>query len=854
MSGRHAPEGERIYEPVADIAQGGMGRVELVVRREQRFARVYAMKRLRPELSEDRDVREMFLEEARIAGLIRHPNVVPVLDVGEDDEGPFLVMDFVEGVSAWAMLLQAAKEGHRLDIALCVEVVRQCALGLAAAHELRGAGGRELSVVHRDVSPQNILLGFDGHVRLSDFGVARALDRAPDRRVTGKTGYMSPEQVQGLELDERSDLFSLGIVLYELLATDRLYPGERDEAFARIRNEPPPDVREVRKDVPAALAELVTELLEKAKDARPASSALVAARLGAIASELKGEGSPASIAVYLRTTFKDEQERQRDLIAAALERTEYDVSLLASSTPNETLTTDRPASGDRAEAPTAAIRSPLAAATDTEVSEPPTRRRSPRKLAVAVALGLLPLALLLGLHVVFSNREPTADPPHELPGAGCETAACRAEHGAMYACDEASAACVSPISPVCPEVFPSEAGADPDAIVIGTLFDRSTENQLARENAARLAVAGLNRAGGIDGRTVLLVHCDLSTASATDAAGRLIRAGAVAIIGPSSSSDTAAVFSTFAGAGVLVISPSATAAQLGALDRDTPSQLFRTAPPDGLQAEVILRELTREPRAASVAVVRRSNDVYAQSLSVLVQEGAAERGLAVRPSRSFVDASAVAGAAAEAAEDASDAVVFLSSQVDDAVAFLDAASALDGLDGARLLFADASANDDLVARVGPGAARFAQARLTRPAPPSTIVTSELVSEYASMFGGDPLQQSFTAHTYDATALVLVGVGYAIHDGGALDGSRIAEGIRRATSGRTEQRLLSANLPSIIAAVRAEPPDVDVVGASGTLDYDPDSGELTSATYEVLSIEGAPPRLTVRETVSAPLAE
>ena len=306
-----------------------MGRVELVVRREGEFARVYAMKRLLGDMVDDAELREMFQKEARIAGLIRHANVVPVLDVGEDEIGPFLVMEYVEGVPAWKPIVRARDAGERMPVGLCVEIVRQAALGLSAAHELIGPGGRALGVVHRDVSPHNVLLGFDGTVRVTDFGVARALDHGSRTRVgmlKGKTGYMSPEQIAYEKLDARADLFGLGVVAYELLAGRRLYPGAPEDAFERIRNEPPPDLRDVRPEVPAELAELVGAMLAKSRDDRPGSSAEVAGRLDRIARALDEPADASALAAYLDTTFAEERARLLSLAVQALERTDVEVS------------------------------------------------------------------------------------------------------------------------------------------------------------------------------------------------------------------------------------------------------------------------------------------------------------------------------------------------------------------------------------------------------------------------------------------------------------------------------------------------------------------------------------------------
>jgi ABC-type branched-subunit amino acid transport system substrate-binding protein len=298
------------------------------------------------------------------------------------------------------------------------------------------------------------------------------------------------------------------------------------------------------------------------------------------------------------------------------------------------------------------------------------------------------------------------------------------------------------------------------------------------------------------------------------------------------------------------MSPSATATQLGEVDRTAPGLLWRTAPPDGFQASVLVNQMLQPPAATALVVVRRANDVYAQSLSVLVQEAATRAGVRVDASQVFADGGALPSAAAMAIASSPDAVLFLSSELADTAAFLDATAALSTYDGVTIYVADVAANDDLVALTTTGARRFPQLRATRPAPPSTIITSEFASEYASANGGsNPLDHSFTAHTYDATALTLLGIGYAA-GAGDITGVRIAEGLRLVSAGTHEYRLLGANLPAIIAAMRAPSPDVNVVGASGALDFDPSTEELTSATYQVLGVDGTPPRFTVLRTIEA----
>ena len=213
-----------------------MATVDLAVRREGTFLRLHAVKRLHSHLLDDADVRAMFLEEARIAGLLRHPNVVSVTDVGEDAAGPFLVMDYVEGVSVAALIEHTRAQAELVPLDVALRIAIDVARGLHAAHELTAPDGRPLSLVHRDVSPQNVLLGFDGVARVTDFGIAKAMGRSARTStgiLKGKLGYMAPEQLRFSGQDRRSDLFAFGVVLYELLTARRLYPGQRGEETAR---------------------------------------------------------------------------------------------------------------------------------------------------------------------------------------------------------------------------------------------------------------------------------------------------------------------------------------------------------------------------------------------------------------------------------------------------------------------------------------------------------------------------------------------------------------------------------------------------------------------------------------------
>ncbi len=274
------------YELLFELARGGMGAVwvgRLVG--AHGFDRLVAVKELL-DTEEDPRSKESFLDEARVAAKIDHPNVLAPIELFEDGGKPYIAMELVRGVSLWRLLAALARAEEPPDCDLSAWIVMQAASGLHAAHELRGPDGRALGLVHRDVSPQNVLLGFEGRVCVADFGIAKLRKisslKTDSGFVKGKFAYMSPEQARGRPLDRRSDVFSLGIVLHEALTGRRLFdcdsPGE---TALEICEEPASDPRSVRADVPEAYATIALRCLAKAPADRYESADAVARALRA---------------------------------------------------------------------------------------------------------------------------------------------------------------------------------------------------------------------------------------------------------------------------------------------------------------------------------------------------------------------------------------------------------------------------------------------------------------------------------------------------------------------------------------------------------------------------------------------
>lgn len=214
------------YELLVPIARGGMARVWAARQHGQRgFTKLVAIKTILPHLAREGEFERMFLDEARIASLVHHPNVCEIYELGDDQGVLYLAMEWVSGDS-FMHVMRNAKRVEAVDLRIAARIVADGAAGLHAAHELTDDDGRPMSVVHRDVSPHNILITADGHVKVADFGVAKALGQMHSAtiagQIKGKIAYMAPEQITSTKVDRRSDIFSLGCILYE--ATTGLQP------------------------------------------------------------------------------------------------------------------------------------------------------------------------------------------------------------------------------------------------------------------------------------------------------------------------------------------------------------------------------------------------------------------------------------------------------------------------------------------------------------------------------------------------------------------------------------------------------------------------------------------------------
>lgn len=312
------------HELLLRIGRGGMATVwvarEHAETRER--DRLVAVKAILADLANDPEFVKMFLDEGRLVESIHHPNVVDVYEVGEHDGIMFMAMEWVEGDSLHSVIAEAGKR-RPIPPEMAVRIIADAATGLHAAHELKDSKGKLLGVVHRDVSPHNILIGTDGAIKLVDFGVAKAMGRLSDAtsagQLKGKFGYMSPEQAMAKAVDRRSDVFSLGIVLFELTTGRRLFRGEHDaETLHLVVSGQIPKPSRIDDKYPPRLEEIVMRALERDVDKRYQTALDLCKDLDQYLKEERIVVAQAGVAQLLKRVMGTRIEQRRRALRATL--------------------------------------------------------------------------------------------------------------------------------------------------------------------------------------------------------------------------------------------------------------------------------------------------------------------------------------------------------------------------------------------------------------------------------------------------------------------------------------------------------------------------------------------------------
>lgn len=294
------------YVVLERIARGGMAEIFLAKRHGHAgFEKLVVLKKIRPRYAEKQVLRRLLIHEAKLAAKLEHLNVVQVHDLGELDGVVFLAMEYVRGRDLAAVLSHATARRERVPVDIALFIATQIVAGLTYAHDLCDENGENYGIVHRDMSPHNVLISYEGEVKVTDFGIARArLEGAVDQNLRGKFGYMSPEQVNDIPVDQRADIFSVGVVLWEVLTGRRLFHSkDSNEAMRRILHAEIPVPSTINPLVPRELDVVVLRCLARDRSERPSSMRSLGRKLHRVIDAFSRRAQTRELAVYMRRQF-----------------------------------------------------------------------------------------------------------------------------------------------------------------------------------------------------------------------------------------------------------------------------------------------------------------------------------------------------------------------------------------------------------------------------------------------------------------------------------------------------------------------------------------------------------------------
>ena len=493
------------YEILLPIAQGGMASVWAArIRGTRGFQKIVALKTMLPSISDNGDYEQMFLDEARVAARLQHPNVAQILDLGEEANVLFIVMEWIDGGTLSA-IQRAAKDAGGIPVPILLRIASQCCAGLQAAHELRNPDGKLADLVHRDISPANVLVSRSGIVKIVDFGIAKSNARmhstlVGDSSLKGKPPYLSPEQIKGKRIDRRSDLFSLGALLY-VLATG-LHPFRGDTPTQTIENivkRPVPPPTELAPDLPEELGRIILKALAKDRDERFSTAAEMQRSIDSLAASLGATLTDDDVGAFVRAMLGEEQAARAAQIDAAIDAVET-AAELARKADIPAATRSRPASTatvDAVSLPTAEL-----VAVDHESTDSKARHSSSRND---------------GLN--SGSEAPESPQSDHARDTKPEAAAAKANGATGWPESTASGVGASPSRASRPSGIPADDDPDDDAPVL----PRSSSRRLVTALAALGLMAvgsGLAwmRAKSDESRTAPAVSASGSIASAPSAA------------------------------------------------------------------------------------------------------------------------------------------------------------------------------------------------------------------------------------------------------------------------------------------------------------------------------------------------
>lgn len=411
------------YRLLVELGHGGMANVFLAVQLGSAgFRRLAVLKRLRSALSHDSEFLEMFLQEARLAARLNHPNVVHTHEVGQDEECHFMALEYLQGQSYQSVLQRTGRENY--DFAYSVRVLIEALKGLEYAHNLKDFDGTPLHVVHRDISPSNIFITYDGQIKILDFGIAKAMSSSVETKagmLKGKISYMSPEQASGKPVNAQSDLFAIGVLLWEAAAGRRRWRGLQEVTVLRklINGEVPEAPGAIERGLPSLVDELCLRALAPNAENRFETAAMFREALEHLLAVMGRRVTAEEVGRAVAADFQEDREKLQRAVEQELMQLQRDEDLTMSSLvqpKSVALGSERTGSQSR----TIAI-SPVAseqARTETEIEARPRRSLWP--------LTLGGVALIVGVGSFYLSRHPELIPssaPAQSASAAASVAA-----------------------------------------------------------------------------------------------------------------------------------------------------------------------------------------------------------------------------------------------------------------------------------------------------------------------------------------------------------------------------------------------------------------------------------------------
>ncbi|MCF8049768.1 MAG: protein kinase [Desulfobacterales bacterium] len=307
------------YQMLDRLAVGGMAEVYRgKLTGERGFEKLVVVKRMLPHVAEDQEMVSHFIEEARLDALLQHDNIIHVYDFGEAEGSYFIAMEYLFGKDLHSVIEKAEQENSPIGLALSLFVISKLCEGLEYAHSLTDLHGKPLNITHRDISPQNIFLTYDGKIKIIDFGIAKTTEKATKTRfgiIKGKVAYMSPEQAEGKPLDKRSDIFSVGILLYEMVTRKDMYDGATGQMLIKAINAKYDPPEELAPDLPPQVYEIMHRALAKNPEKRYQSCAEMTADIDNCLYDLEDRPNAKLLSEYMTGLFEREYAEEKEKLS-----------------------------------------------------------------------------------------------------------------------------------------------------------------------------------------------------------------------------------------------------------------------------------------------------------------------------------------------------------------------------------------------------------------------------------------------------------------------------------------------------------------------------------------------------------